>query len=188
MTLLTVKKKKKISKEKILRLASGFLIVLNVAILSGIAFMTPSYFLLILSKDDILRGLEAVKGGFEQKGFKNADNDVKSVNVLISGYETAQKKRKEFAPILNKMSSVTPSEIKISYLNFRKINDGAFSLLIQGNSPERGAFLDYLGALRGLPEVESVMSPISNLLKDRDLDFSLEVKFKKETYDHAVEK
>ena len=188
MTLLALQYEKNIRKEKILRLASGFLIVLNVVILAGIAFMMPSYFLLVLSRDDILRGLEAIKEGFEQKSFKNADDDIKNVNILISDYETAQKKKMEFAPILSKISSVTPSEIKISYLHFRKINDGTFSLLIRGNSSRRGAFLDYLSALKALPEVENVMSPISNLLKDRDLDFSLEVKFKKEIYSYAVEK
>lgn len=188
MTLLTARYEKNIRKEKISRLLFGFLIILNMAILFGLAFMTPTYFLLILSKDDILRRLEAAKEGFEKKSFKNADDEIKSVNLLISDYENDQKRRKELAPILIKISSISSPEIRISHLNFRKVNEGVFSFLIQGNASRREPFLDYLSALRSLPEVDAVASPISNLLKDRDLDFSLEVKFKKEIYDYAVEK
>lgn len=188
MTLLTAEYEKIIRKEKILRLISGFVIILNVALLFGLVFMTPSYFLLVLSKDDILRRLESSKEGFEKKSFKTADDDIKSVNFLVSGYENDQNKRRELAPILSKFASVSRPEIKISYLNLRKTNEGAFSLLIRGKASIREAFLAYLENLKSLPEAESVVSPISNLLKDRDSDFSLEIKLKKETYNYVLEK
>ena len=171
-----------------MRLISGFLIVLNVTLLFGIVFMMPSYFLLVLSKDDILRRLDAAKENFEQKSFKNEDNEIKGVNLLVSGYENDQNKRKALAPILSKFASVSRPEIKISYLNLRKTDGGAFSLFVRGKASRREAFLDYLESLKSLPEAESVASPISNLLKDNDLDFSLEIKLKKETYGYVLEK
>jgi len=188
MTLLTAEYGKIIRKEKISRLISGFLIVANVAMLFGLVFMTPSYFLLILSKDDILRRLDAARENFEQKSFKTADDEIKSVNLLVSGYENDQSKRKAFAPILGKFASVSRPEIRASYLNLRKTDGLAFSLLIRGKATRREAFLDYLESLKSLPEAESVASPISNLLKDSDLDFSLEIKLKKETYGYVLEK
>jgi len=188
MTLLALQYEKNIRKEKILRLISGFFIILNVALLFGLVFMTPSYFLLVLSKGDIVRRLDASRASFEQKNFKTADDDIKNVNFLVSGYESDQDKRKEFAPILNKFASVSRPEIKISYLNLRKTDGGAFSLLVQGKASLREAFLTYLENLKSLPETESVVSPINNLLKDNDLDFSLEIKLKKATYSYVLEK
>ncbi len=188
MTLLTAEYEKIIRKEKISRLISGFLIILNIAMLFGLVFMTPSYFLLILSKDDILRRLDAAKEGFEKKSFKTADDEIQNVNLLVSGYENDQSKRRALAPILSKFASVSRPEIRVAYLNLQNTNGGAFSLLIRGKATRREAFLTYLESLKSLPETESVASPISNLLKDSDLDFSLEIRLKKETYGYVLEK
>ena len=76
MNLLTPNYEKEFRHEKIIRVWISFLIILIIVAATGLVFMLPSYFALALSKDDILRRLQAEEKVFEKKEFKSLEEKI----------------------------------------------------------------------------------------------------------------
>ena len=64
MSFVAKNYKKEFRREKILRILIGFAVNLAVALMVGLVFMLPSYFILVFSKDDVLRRLQAAEEVF----------------------------------------------------------------------------------------------------------------------------
>ncbi|MDP3934711.1 MAG: hypothetical protein Q8Q46_00585, partial [Candidatus Giovannonibacteria bacterium] len=83
MSLLPPNCEKEFRREKIIRVWIIFIIILIFIAVAALVFMLPSYFALVLSKDDILRRLQAEEKVFEKKEFKSLEEKIASLNNKI---------------------------------------------------------------------------------------------------------
>lgn len=187
MTLLTKEYEKIIRNEKLKRLSFLFIILLIVIVATGLAFMLPSYFSAAFSKDATLERLKLSEEVLAKKNFKNIEAEVNRINVLIADFEKNESRRRALAPLLLKITN-TPSSIVLKLLKLDTQKGGAATLTINGRAETREAFLDYFEKLKKFEEAEAVISPVTNLLRETDVVFVLEIKIKKEVYSYVPEK
>src|SRR3989338_66529 len=182
MNLLTKNYEKEFRHEKIIRVWISFLIILIIVAATGLVFMLPSYFALALSKDDILRRLQAEEKVFEKKEFKSLEEKITSLNEKIFTFEKSEKRRHDFAPLLNKIAINTVSGISLTLITLSKNEQGLFTFSVTGETDARDNLLKYIDRLRAVKEFSSINSPVANLLKENKASFSLEIKINPEAY------
>lgn len=183
MSLLTENYKKTVRREKIYRLAAYFIFLLSFAVLLGLVFMLPSYFLLAFSKDDYLRRLRVEEEVLARKEIGKLEAEISKINGTIEAFEANEKKRHAISDLLLRLFKATPSsEIRISNLNLRHEKNGQFILGIRGSAATREGFLKYTASLEASPDFSGIISPVSNLLSESDFEFDIELKIKPEIY------
>lgn len=188
MPILTEEYGNIIRNEKIKRLSFLFVVLLIIAGSVGIVFMSPSYFSVVFSKDSIVSRLKASEESLTRIDFKSTEAEVSRINNLIVEFEKNESMRRTIAPLLIKIANTTPPAIALKALRLDAKKGASAVLNITGKAETREIFLDYFEKLKKFNEAEAVISPITNLLKETDLDFSLEFKIKNEFYGYAQEK
>ena len=188
MALLTEEYEKIIKTEKIKRLLFLFVALLVAVGAMGIAFMLPSYFSAAFSKDAVLERLKLSEEILAKKNFKNIEAEVNRINTLIADFEKNESRRRLLAPLLLKIANTAPFAVDLRLLTLEAKSDGAAVLTINGRASTREVFLDYFEKLKKLEEAEAVISPVTNLLRETDVVFVLELKIKKEIYSYVPEK
>lgn len=190
MALLTPKYEKFIRTEKLGRLLVAFILLLDAVVLTAIVFILPSYFYLTFSKDEVLRRLKSTEEVLTKRNSKDIEAKIESVNQMISEYEKNESRRRALSPILVKIAeagAAAKASVRLKFLKLEQKEKGRdFIIVLSGLAPTREAFLDYLERLKLLPEAKTVISPVTNLLKETDVVFSLDFKLKKEFYDYAL--
>lgn len=182
MSLLIANYEKEFRSAKIVRVWISFVIILVIIAAAGLVFMLPSYFVLVFSKDDVLRRLQAEEKVFEKKEFKSIEGKIAALNGDIFAFEKNEKKRHNFAPLLNKIVINTPTSIRLASINLSENGQGFFNFSILGEADSRDELLKYIDLLKAVPEFSAVNSPITNLLKENKTSFSLDVKINPEVY------
>lgn len=182
MSLLTPNYEKEFRREKIIRVWISFFLILIIVAAAGLVFMLPPYFALVLSKDDILRRLQAEEKVFEKKEFKSLEEKIAALNEKIFTFEKNEKKRHAFAPLLNKISINAVSGIRLNSITLNKNEQGFFTFSVVGEADARDELLKYIDRLRMVKEFFSVNSPVANLLKENKASFILDIKINPEAY------
>lgn len=188
MSILTEEYGNIIRNEKIKRLSFLFVVLLIIAGSAGVVFMSPSYFSAVFSKDSIVSRLKASEEALASIDFKSTETEVSRINNLIAEFEQNESRRRAIAPLLIKIANATPPAIALKALKLDAKKGAAAVLNITGKAATREIFIDYFEKLKKFNEAEAVISPITNLLKETDLDFALEFKIKNEFYGYAQEK
>jgi len=184
MALLTPEYEKIIRTEKIKRLLLAFVVLLIFAGAIGVVLMLSSYFAAAFSKDAVLQRLQAAEDILEKKDFKRIEEQVEKINEIIAVFEKNESARRAAAPLLMKIANITPASVKFESLKLAAKEDAAI-LTLTGVATTREIFLDFVEKLKKLDEMESVSSPVKNLLKETDVVFALEARIKKEIYGYA---
>ena len=63
----------------------------------------------------------------------------------------------------------------------RSINDEKKSLFVGGIASDRDSLIDFTESLKTINDFSAVNLPVSNLAKNKDIDFNIELKFSQET-------
>ena len=81
-----------------------------------------------------------------------------------------------------KILELVPFSVKINSLLFdAKICNNCFSsILIRGHAETRSDLMDFIGSLSSSNYFEAIESPVSNLLDERDVYFSITIELKNE--------
>lgn len=185
MSLLTENYQKEFRREKNQRLLLSLAMLLATSIVIGIVFMLPTYFSLIFTKDDVLRLLKASEEVFVRKEFKSLEDKITAVNNLINLYEANEKRRFSYSPILASITKNTSSLIELKNVALRRGDDGAFTIILEGEAAQRTTLLGYIAKLGKVSEFEDVRSPITNLLKESNANFVLNIKIKPDAYKYV---
>lgn len=182
MTFLGAKYEKIIKRDKIYRTLSVFLFLLSAVAVTGMVFMLPSYFTVVLSKDEVLRNLKAAEDVLARRESNKLEEETSKVNKAIADYEKNESKRHSFSGLLVSIFKVTPPEVGIEKINLIKDKTGSFTLNVDGNASTRESLISYIANLQKLTSIAQVKSPISNLLEESNAAFHLELQIKQESY------
>lgn len=185
MTFIAQNYQKEFEREKIARLIVALLALLGTTIFIGTIFMLPSYFVLALSRDDVLRRLKAAEEVLATKELAGVEAEIRAVNSKIANYEKSGSRRYALSPILIKIAKTMSADIKISGINLGPSDAGSFIITLMGEAQKRESLLKFIDNLRILKEFDSVYSPVTNLLKETNAPFRLEIKLKPEIYNHV---
>jgi len=82
--------------------------------------------------------------------------------------------REVFTPIIQKRGNIS-----IDGLTYERAKTGVISVRVTGVSPNREALLEFIKSLEAERLFVAVDAPVSNFVKVRDIEFSLDIELKK---------
>ncbi|MFA5211485.1 MAG: hypothetical protein WC414_03190 [Patescibacteria group bacterium] len=95
---------------------------------------------------------------------------ISQINQLVKNTSDLQKNYHEVSPFLIKIAEKTPAGIKFYSLNLKFSEN---KIIINGNAADRKIFIEFKENLEKLDFVKTAFSPLSDLAKQSDIDFSL---------------
>jgi hypothetical protein len=175
--LITLKQKKNIYQEYLLRLISVVFVVVSILGVFFLAYAIPYYF--SVSQND-LRTAEQ----FEQIiNIENKENTGESLSQIVARTEEQlksvslyQKQTKipsaSFAEIVKNKNTA----ISITRLSFVYLDQG--QIVVNGLAKNREALVKFISDLKVNPEFTLVESPISDFAKNTNIPFTVNIKIK----------
>jgi hypothetical protein len=169
--------RKAVVKEYWIRVFSVGLFMLSIVSLIVTLFALPVY-VLVSSKVEVYADTVA------KASEKVAEYDF-SAGSLVKANQMAQsifelRKVDSFTEAVNLIEKVKGSDVVINSYNFSRKGDVLSPVMVEGESSTRQALSDFREALLKQENITEVVLPISNLAKDKDIQFSLSVTFKPE--------
>lgn len=182
MNLLPQIYRKEIRKEKIFRASFMFFVLVSGVLFVGIILMLPSYFTLMFSATDVLRRWDVEKKTFDRQDVASFEEMITRINQRVTLYTNNENRRHRVTDLLVGIAGADNKEVRLTNINLRSETDGSFTFIITGTATTRDAFLSYVQRLKGVPQFSSVNYSISNLLRESDVAFELDISIHKESY------
>lgn len=143
-----------------------------VALISAV-ILTCLLFLINREKNNFNRQLFISEQRFEFKDLKEILPGMENFAAKLSFLEKESDGVK-LSFLLGEILKRKSENVKINGFSYDKISGGG-RILISGMAGSRQGLLSFVDALRSEPKFKDVQSPVSNLLKEKSLDFSLTI-------------
>jgi hypothetical protein len=174
LNLLPPREKEKIASRRALRKAvifgfsSLFLVVIFLAFLSSVWW----YLLIQLrSAEDILKQFEANP---QNTAFREFKKEVDEINRELKYIDQLQAETKNYPLYLEKLADLKKEGIK-----FKRLAVGEDKIILDGYAPTREVLLSFKDVLAASPYFEKLETPLSNFLKQTEIDFSFSFQIKR---------
>lgn len=161
-----------------LRVVTTWFVLITGALIASIAVMAPAFVLINLQIDASAESSAAASqkiASYESVANELKRSTVEAKAVLdTTGYVPIS----DYIAIIRKLESpdITVSEIAIS-----RSKDSFSPIQVKGQAVSRQSLSQFRDSLLKEPSIASVDLPISNLAKDKDIQFNLSVTVKKPT-------
>jgi len=165
-------------REKILRLLFVWMLLCVIVFVAGIVCMTPSYFALVLSRDDVLRRLQVEEEALRRREVASVESTINAINEKLFLFGKNKARRFPFSNLLVGITNQAPAGIKITSIELRRGQNATYVLALQGIASTRENLLTYTDRLRAAEEVASLSAPLSNLLAETNVSFAMEAAIK----------
>lgn len=176
INLIPSSEKRRITLEYWFRVATVWMALFSFATLLAICVMVPAYVLISIQVNS---GAATSKEALEKVvAFETAGAVLQRAN----NQARAVVDNERFVPISDLISLVQQHEnesLQISAVAITRVTDSFAPLQVSGEAATRQALAAFRERLLAESEVESVELPISNLAKDRDIEFNLTVVLRK---------
>ncbi len=170
MNFLPEEDKGKIKKEYLRRLFVIIGIFSFFAISIGIILLLSPYLFLKDQEHNLERQLAISEERLLRGKIENTISLVEELNTKISLLDSGQKNIGEKSAVIKLILEEKTNKIKILYFYFDKEK-----VLIQGLSESRQNLLSFIDSLKKKKGFKKVESPVSNLVKERDIEFKLTI-------------
>jgi len=172
INLLPEKNKIGIKREYNARLVFVSLVFFFIVVMIAIIFQI----LLYVSISGTERSLSNKLSIYTDNFFNNEsilNSEVKNINKKLSILQKMESTRSIYGDIFGVITG-DRGNVKITGLSYEKNKAGIMKVRISGNSPNRESIVDFVESLNmeGFTEVNS---PVSNFVKNRDIEFSVEI-------------
>ncbi|MCX6731872.1 MAG: hypothetical protein NTX55_02710 [Candidatus Parcubacteria bacterium] len=170
MNFLPEEDKRKIKKEYLRRLFAVIGIFFFFAVFIGIILLL-SFSVFLKDQEHNLERQMAVSGErLARNNIGDTISLIEELNAKISLLDPEQKNIGEKSALTKIILEEKTNKIKIN--NFSFIEG---KILIQGVSDNRQGLLSFIDSLKKKKEFKGVESPVSNLIKEKDIDFRLTI-------------
>lgn len=150
-------------------------------ILASIILLLPSRIFLALEKTELARQLEAVKNSSAFSRVEQVETEIKNLNADIASFGQKKEGLYAIAPAIASVLNRRPDGIKITGIIFspaEKNKEGSSVMVVSGSARNRDLLLAFTKSNETNPFLKKVRSPITNLLKESDFDYSLVLEMK----------
>lgn len=176
INLLDNSEKKRIRRHYSVRLGIASLFLITILFIVGSIFLIPSLFLISVKEKEVLKQSIIAEKVLVLHGGGNVSDITKSTNRKISIFLTPEKDINPTSiiqAIIDKMvDSIT---VEGFFLQKEGVEDRRGKVIIRGNSRNRESLISFVGRLRESEFFESVDLPTSNLVKSRNINFSITI-------------
>lgn len=150
---------------------AGILIFIIVTI-SFVLFL-PVFLSLFFEEKDLARQLDVLRQDDSSVEAEKIYAELGVLNARLALYEKNNNEVRQVSALIKKIISFKTDGIRISSFRYEKDKDG--KIIIIGKSDSRSDFVDFKKKLEDDKSFSSVSSPLSNLLKETDISFTMTI-------------
>ena len=156
------------------RLATLLLLVAGFSMLVAVFALLPAYFLALTKVAVVETRLEMVKGYPMSASGEQSLAAVKDLNSKLNLIQNAEQKKFLISDkVIDAVLSDKISGIKISQILYQNDPSVGKKISLTGTASSRAALLLFEQTLQDNPAFQNVNLPISNFVKESDIDFYL---------------
>jgi hypothetical protein len=176
INLLPPEEKKIIGKEYKHRVFVTYLIFLTAGLIVSLILLLPSYFVMNVVVNELEDEAAFLENSNESTEMEKINAELRLTKERLRAV-TINSKRVEFYEIIEKISIHKPRAVTLNNFSYTKGIDGKESkLLLGGNASTRDSLLLFTKDIENDELFDEVVLPVSSLAKEKDIDFSLEIK------------
>lgn len=175
INLLPADFQKEIMAERASRLIQVAGIFIFIIIVINITPLFPFWLGAILQEKELQRELAAIQQSSLFVRVADIEAAIAELNHEI-GLFKAKDERFELGPVIKQIIALKPRRVQVKSFHFEqgdKSKNQPSRLTLLGNAQNRASLLDFVKANESSGLFSSVRSPISNLLREADIDYSL---------------
>lgn len=176
VNLLPQDYQKKIKADRLRRLIAAFGFLIFIAIASNIALLLPFQLAAVLQQKELRRELEITKKSSLFAKATDIEEIIGKLNSQVDLFQKQESGRFELAPIMESVLSSRPAGVNIRNFIFEAENQAKNQparISISGWAGNRPALINFIKTNESNRFFSRVGSPISNLLKEQNIDYSL---------------
>ena len=166
--------------------ARRFIVVCGAAVFLFFAvnmiLISPLWILFAFQEKELNRELDSVKKSPAFASVSDIEESIRNLNQAINLFNAGERGRFEITPALESVMASRPAGVNIESIYFFKGGDNPPKpdlISVFGRAGSRGALLEFADANTTNPFFSKVHSPITNLLKEFDFDYSLSLELAK---------
>ncbi len=182
INLLPPGDKTEIKKEYLARFAAVLAFALFFSLIIAIVFLLPSLFLVNSQAQNYGRQVSLSKQRLALSEAAGAISAVQELNAKLKIFDGRRNDSAGVTEVIGKIIGGAPRGIKLNAFSYgaRTAKKGhERSVSVRGAASSRKKLLQFMDGLKNDPAFEDVKSPPSNLLKERNIDFSILITLKK---------
>lgn len=173
LNLLPPEEKQKIesvqAQRRILSLASAGLTL----ILIFLAFLSSIWLFLTVQLNSADLVFKNIQASSQNEVFKKLESEIKQINEKLDRSEALKKGSRHYSFALEKLTELSSYDIKFTSLS---VSENKISL--SGLTASREALLAFKDSLSQSPYFDKINMPLSNFLKQTDINFSVSFEIK----------
>ena len=178
INLLPISGIKKIISEYRVRLVTTVLVMLAVTMVIASALLFPAYLLASHKRTTILEELSKTGNqNASSQETKDLEKIVKEMDAMLDMLSSKGQKFSISNDILTKTAGFRTGNIKITGMFYDK-KDPESSFSLKGTAASRQSLTSFIEMLKKDATFRDVSLPISDLVKDRNIDFTVMIKLK----------
>ncbi|MBI5816957.1 MAG: PilN domain-containing protein [Candidatus Yonathbacteria bacterium] len=178
INLLPISGIKKTISEYRIRLVTTALVMLAATVLIATVLLFPAYLLASHKRTTVLDDLsKASDQNISSQDAKDLEKVIKETNAILDLLGTKGEKFSISSDILTKTAGFRTENIKLTGIFYDR-NDLTRSLSLKGSAASRQSLSGFIETLKKDAAFEDVSLPISDLVKDRNIDFTIMIKLK----------
>lgn len=152
----------------VLAVGSGLILVA----LAAAALLLPTFFLLVFQKNELEREVKLERQQGQRAGVPEEAERIERLNSLARVVLNQETESLPVFPIFEAVFRDVPPALRLESARFRSAEK---EVVIAGFAPTRLAMLEFLRALENNPRVAKISSPVTNIIKEADIKFSVTV-------------
>lgn len=158
-----------VARRIIILLTEWLIIFLSIASI----LLLPSYFPLFLEYRELKRQAEIEEEASRQLKISEFKSESRKIQRDIESIKSASARRSKISEIVNSLLKETEG-IAISELIIQKQEN----IIINGQAATRRDLLDFEKKLRNISEIRNISTPLSNIVKETNINFTTQGKLK----------
>ena len=170
INLLPPQRKKEINLDKMNRwlifFGSGLLILILIFVLLAL----NSYFYLLITLSSQQKLIDRSQGGSELQEVNQLEEEINQANQKIDQIYNLQSQFIHWTPVIEELIDLTPSGIYFTNFSYQQT---ANQVQLSGHAKKREDLLQLKKSIESSQYFQEIESPLTNLLKQEDIDFNL---------------
>lgn len=142
----------------------------------GVFLMFPAYLSLAVERKNLTQEVQLSRQAAPLAELENLEKQIQNFNSKILVLENSFSKNISISEIFEKIISMSPARLTLDGLAFRRTSlSDPGRIILNGRAPAREELLNFVKALEESKLFKKIDSPVSNLLKRTEIQFSLEL-------------
>lgn len=134
--------------------------------------MLPAFFFISLQQTEVEHIKKIDEEAQKAAHTSELEEKIRGTNALLDIILAREDKKKDASSFLSEILSGAPSGVSVTLIVYDPSKD---HVKISGAADTRDALLKFVDFLKRAPEIKNVSSPVSNIIQQQDINFSLEI-------------